>query len=403
MATVNKTEQELNAILDFQEGVTTGDDKGLRIIGGQMTIEDNEFIAGKDSYPVPRAFHCKVSNTTGLTITSAIDVTEILQSDSGSTIGLIGGILAGDYILVMSSEKYSGFKLKTETAGVIEPDNIEMELVKDNAPTYVSSTWMVTDSSDLTTSYGEIMSTHPSEQVRIGINPLNQPTDWDLVTFNVNGESIEGYWGRIIITSDITSDAIVQQVKLHSDRIELDIIGQEFYGETRYNRTVFTGLKNAINNNLSSPANEAIYYGVGTRGVYVDNEFANNATDSFIIPVGIESWIDTSIPLTLTIKGYPKSDDGGTVKFGIDVFHVHEGYVFGSGNVADFTNTALDTFPAGTLNTLRTASFNIPINSLIPGEKIIINFYRLGSDTEDTLNNSAVIEDIVVTGYGWKL
>jgi len=402
MGIINKTTQQLNDIVKFFIGTPEGDDRGIRIVNAQLTVEDDEFIVGKDSYPVPYAFQCDMSNTSGLTITDAIDVSAILQSDTGSATGLFNGVTTGKYLLVGSPQKFSGVKVKTTTNGVIGDYDYEVEIIKNSTPIYSRANVMCTNADEIFTSYGRQLTQFPKEHWRFGANPLETPVEWELTTININGSDYTAYWGRIRLVNDITQDAVIEQIKCHTDRIEIEK-GIEFFGYSRYKKTIFSGFKNTVHNYLKNPANENIKYGVDTTGVYVENELKNGADDGFIVEFSIESWLDTSVPIVFQVDGYSKSNNAGTVKFGVDIFHIHEGFTFEGTKTPDLTYTATDTFPAGEKNKLRHARFEIPIESLLPGEKVVMSFYRMGNDPEDTLDNSAVIENIYCEGYGWKI
>ena len=118
-----------------------------------------------------------------------------------------------------------------------------------------------------------------------------------------------------------------------------------------------------------------------------------------VLPEGI----DTSIPLILTVTGYPKSDNTeATVKFGLETLQVTGEFPLDGTQPPDTTTTATDTFQAGSQLKLRKAQFLIPIEKLLPDQKVLISLYRMGNDPEDTMTGSAVIEDVIVDAYFWK-
>ena len=231
MGLLNKTTAQLNDILTFLFGTATGDDKGVAVKGGQVSVgapgEGQEMVVGEgDSYPVTIAFHCTEANTTGLTITGATDVTEILQSDESSTTGLFDGVTAGNYILVGAVERFAGVKAKIDTAGTIEPDNVCGEYLEDNSPTWTDSKYMATDSNFPYTQRGNTLaSVIGSEQWRFGYDPTAGIPTWDTVTLNINGTDYTYRWARFRIETAITLDPIIQQIKLHTNRWECNADG----------------------------------------------------------------------------------------------------------------------------------------------------------------------------------
>lgn len=406
---ISKTWEVWDNIMNFFKSQDDGDDKGIQIVGGQFSVGSVEdpretCLGSGDSYPIQNAFHCDIANTSGLTITSAIDVTAILESDTGSATSLFSGITAGKYLLVGSDYKFEGVKVKTTVAGVIEPDSLIAEVIQDNVPTYQEATFMATNANDINQQLGRVITTEPSEQWRFGVNPLTQTIPWDKVTLNINGVDITKYWGRFRLIDAITSDATIEQVKMHTDRTEFNALqGEEMFGGHRYSSVLFEGMKNVITNTLKNPPNENVKYAVGVTGLFSDNELVNNTEDGFVIPITIPVGLDTSIPLILDITGYPKSNDAGVVKFAVDVYSISSGFKYDGLATPDITLTGIDSFPLGSLEVRRTAQFLIPVDKLIPTEEVLLSFYRLGNDAEDTLNASAVITNIQCTGAFWKI
>jgi len=405
----------------YLEAVNIGDDKGIICteqfsVGKPSNSKESVFGEG-DSYGVGKedttpegvpkvgsAWHCDISNTTGLTITGATDVTTELSSDTGSTVGLFNGTTTGKYVLVGSDYTFSGVKAKIDIAGDVEPENVIGEYLE-NDTTWATANFMATDANYPYTQRGNVLGAlnSSSEQWRFGFNPSNLPVPWNKVTLNINGTDYTKYWARFLITSDITTDITIEQLKMHTNRFEINADGStEYFGKSRYQKTLFAGVSNTLQNISKNPGSQNINYANGMVGDINDNKFVDNTEDGFIIPITIPEGLDTSIPMTLNITGYPTSDNAGAVKFGIDAIHVKDGFVYSTSNTPDFTSTAIDTFEAGNQNTRRTASFLIPVNTLVPGEEIIISFYRLGNDPEDTLSGSAVITNVKVDGYFWR-
>ena len=258
----------------------SGDDAGAAFIG-QVSVgapgAGRELVVGEgDSYPVELAFHCTIANTTGFTITGATDVTSELASDSGSTVGMFGGATAGNYLLVGSDYPFGGTKTKIGTLGVIEPDNIQGEYLPSTSG-WSAVSYMVTDADFPYTQKGREISSCSScsEQWRFGFVPGNVPTPWDKVTININGTDYTKYWGRFRIVTAITTDALLEQLKLHTNRWEANADGNtEYFGRARYPKTI--PIRKSTNAE-KNPANENISIAPGITILRTDNEFASGS------------------------------------------------------------------------------------------------------------------------------
>jgi len=405
--------------LPYVEVVDAGDDKGLIVTEqfsvGKPSASKESVFGGGDSYGVgledttpegiPKAgsaWHCDEADTTGLTIINATDVTTELSSDTGSTTPLFNGTTTGKYILVGSDYKFAGVKVKYDSLATVESDNVEGAFLQTSSG-WTNSLFMASDADYPYTQLGHHVATSPSkkEQWRLGFNPEDLPITWDKVTLNINGTDYTKYWGRFKIISGITGDPVLEQVKLHTDRMEINADGtSEYFGRGRYPKDLLGGIVNTIPNSDKTPLDENIDIASGITMTLSKNEFSHTAEDGFIIPINIVEGIDTSIPLQLIITGYPKSTDAGTIKLGVDYVPIEDGFVF-DGN-ATFTHIeATDTFPSSNL-TRRQARFLIPINTLLPGNQMMISLYRMGNDIQDTLTANIVIEDVRVIGYHWR-
>lgn len=385
-----------------------GDDQGFVVDGGQFSVgtadDGRESVFGEgDSYPVPIAFHCDIADTTGLTITGATDISEILQSDSDSTTGLFGGTTAGKYILVGSIHSYGGVKAKTDTGGTAEPDNVFAEYLQDNSPTWVDAKFMSTNSGFPYDSRANVLAAVAgSEQWRFGYDPQAGIPTWELVTLNINGVDYEYRWARFRIETAITSDPVMEQIKIHTNRYEINADGNtEYFGRARYARDLTMHWVNTIQLNGLSPANEDITFANGLVLDYTDNEFANNTTDGrggyLILPSGIDTSIDVHIEFLWT----PMSNGSGDVVYEILYYQAAVGDVISSANTP-VTNQEIVTIDANSDNVLTKTIVTIPINELMEGEILAFGFKRLGSDASDTYTSAIAMINVRAIGYFWR-
>ena len=396
--------KELMNLNEQIEVTPTGDDKGV-IFENQVSVE-GEIIAGEDSYPVPLAFHCTLADTTGKTIINATDISSILQSDNGSVTGMFNGTSSGNYILLASHNIFEGVKVKYDTLGTVEPANIVAESYQDDINTWVTTSCMATNSSYPFRSTAWNISQHITEQIFFGFNPLtvDEENPWTTQTFNINGVNYENYyWSRCRITSDITLDPIVQQIKLHTDRIEHEALGIFKFGRARSPKLLVSSLSSTITNALEDPSNRDIEYTTTFTADTTNNRLQHLRDDGFGIVATREFGIDSSIPLVVAVSYYVEGTDTGVVEFTIKGSQVGDGYVY-DGNNASNDYTVTDEVLVNSNEIRRTVQALIPINELDSDSAVLIEVSRLGSSSAvDTLADDIVVTNVSVTGYVWKI
>jgi len=404
----------------YMEIINDTDDEGT-IFTKQVSIGKpmlgEEFVVGEgDSYGVGKedtsplgtpkvgsAWHYDIANETGLVITSATDDTNILSSDSGSTTGLLGGITTGKILLIGSDYKIPGLKIKTTILGDIESDNVVTEFLQTSS-SWESMYFMTRDADYPYQQRGNLLgSVVGSEHCNFGHDPLDTlPITWDKVTLNINGIDYTKYWIRIRITSDISTDSRIEQIKINPNKTEIGADGViEHHGRARTSRDIINGLKNTIPNKDILPDDENILISTGTTMELKDNEFKVGVEDGFIIPINIREGMDTSIPLVLEVTGYPKGNTAGTIKLGLNYTLITKDFVY-DGNAPFVHLEGTDTFQSGNNLARRDVKFSIPIDKLSSGDQIVLSLYRMGTDPEDTFVSNVVISNLRVYGYFWK-
>ena len=384
----------------------SGDDRAVRINGGELHVgtpaDPRESCFGEgDSYPVSIAYHCEEANTSGLTITGAADITEILQSDTSSTTGLFGGTTTGKYILVGSDYPYLGVKVKMTDGGDVNPVNARLESWISSG-VYNAVQYMATDANFPYTQRANNIGQSLNEQWRFGYDPT-VPSSWAPVTLNINGVDVTKYWGRFVVDGGITQDPVVEQIKLHSNRMEINSTGvHEFFGLARPARELHSGLEIATANALVDPADESVMYGTGTTAKYKDNEFAQNADDGFVIVQGVDEGLDTSISLRLGLSYYVKGTSTGDIVFDVDVYQVGDGFVY-DGSATPDSYSITDTVVSNSNQIRRSASILINTEKVSPSEALVISIRRNAvTNPSDTLGANVVLTYANTSGWFWR-
>ncbi len=386
---------------------STGDDKGLKIAGGQFSVgspeQGRETVLGSgDSYPVPLAYHFDQANLTGLTITGAIDISEILQSDSGSTTPSFNGTTIGKSLLLGSDYMFGGIKIKSAAQSVMERGDAIAEYLINDGPIWQETPFMSTNSNFPYQQYGNIVEgrTGGSEQCRFGwLADDGSPMGWVKTTLNINGTDITKYWMVIWLIKGIITDGTLEQIKLHSDRWECNADGvTEMFGRARPpQRISFHSATNALKN----PDNRDITISPGITIVGKDNRFKTGVDDglAFIgkVPVGL----DTSLPLTISIDWYQDATGTGDVKFDIETVKLTEGFIYDGTGVPDNARTQTITVD-GIAEKKRTIEFDLDIYDMLVGDTLVIAFSRNGTDAADTLGDAVVLTGQIMTGNFWR-
>lgn len=405
---INANDAELyNSVIPFITVTNDGDDKGL-IVTEQFSIglpgdDGREAVfGGGDSYPVPIAYHCTVSNTTGMTITSAIDVSTILQSDASSSTGLFNGTTTGAYILVGSDYRFGGVKAKIDILGTVEQDQVIAEYLQDTN-IWTRAYYMVTDSDYPYTQKGNLLSSCSScsEQWRFGFDPLNVPVAWEQTTLTINGTPTTKYWARFRVSGTITADPQIEQLKLHTNRFEINADGfTEYFGISRYSKTVNITIEA---NTTKNPANENVQIASGITVFRTDNEFANSTSDGLIITGLFPEGIDTSIPILLYIDWYGKSAGTGDVELELELVIATEDFVY-DGTAAKVTANPVITSLDNELYKRQTSVFYVIAQEALPGDTVYGSLFRDATvgNLNDTYESNIVITGVNVIGHFWK-
>jgi len=388
------------------EMVDNGDDTAMVITGAELHVgtvgnPKESAFGGGDSYSVDQAWHCDIANTTGLTITGATDVTSELSSDAGSTAGLFGGITAGKYLLIGSDYSYRGLKIKMTALGDVPPDNLRAEAWNGDGD-FEDVQYMAANSDNIWsvgTQKGYNICTSLSEQWRFGFNPLD-PVPNNKTTLIINGVPIEKYWGRLVIETPIAEDPTVEQIKLHPDRTEINSDGTvEHFGVARDSAPIPYVIEA---NADASPLSSDVEYGEGTTATGIWNKFSNTADDGFLVTIGINSGVDTSIPIAIRMDYYVDGASTGDIRFHVDSYQVSSDFIYDGTAVPE---SYIMTETVGAPNSLgkRTVIFRVSAEKLSAGDILKVSIRRNAqSDGADNLGSALVRTEIGVIGWLWK-
>jgi hypothetical protein len=379
--------------------ITSGDDAGLRL--------DGQFSVGKWNAPHEVTVGQGDSTTDGMLIYQTDDhvtftnVTPILSSDTGSTTNLFGGTTSGNTLYLGSEFIYSGVKVKISADGIVEPNNVVAEY-------YTSAGWIPVNymSSDANPPYDQhgyelAQNGHLNEQWRLNFDPYDRNAEFTKSFIN----GVEKYWGRFRITDTITTDPLLEQMKIHTSRWECNADGStEYFGRARYKRTIISGIKSLENNSAQSPANESVQYTSGVSAGYTDNELVNGFVDSRLFVLNIPEGVDTSIPVEVKVSWYVKGTSTGDVEFKLSKIPVADGYVYDGSSVLEGTFAETTTISASSNLIRNTTTLYLDVHEAIPGQvtyMCVLQRDATGTNPNDTVADNVVMTHIIGSAYFW--
>jgi hypothetical protein len=317
-----------------------------------------------------------VFTNTNLAVGTWVDVTTEAASPSSSTFTVFPGVTAGNTIYFGGDFEFPGLKVDTTTAIVLGGSGaIEWEYWNGSAWTDlpVMATKSTADYDQYSNgTFGRVA----SEQIRFG-----QTTGW--ATTSLNDES--KYWVRCRITTAITTSPVMQQVKLHTNRMEINADGFiEFFGAARPTRDLVAPFKLAEDLSGSSPGNEALTLASGITITPLDNRFNNSALDGNGFLIVIPEGLSTCHPLEFTVEWIPKDSGSGDVEITFDyAILLPTDALDGTKAV---TQLAVVTSVDSDEDVPQTSTFSFVPETACPGDKLIYAYRRdaRGSNSNDT-------------------
>lgn len=139
-------------------------------------------------------------------------------------------------------------------------------------------------------------------------------TAWTQTTI----DSVSAYWVRCRLVSVLTTVPTLEQIKLHTNRCEINADGTiEFFGSSR-TRVRLDANKSILTNSASnSPANDDIYVSDNINYADQDNRFNNGVTDSVSGRYRLPTQICTSCPTMFIWRWMPLDGNAGNVRWTI--------------------------------------------------------------------------------------
>jgi hypothetical protein len=324
---------------------------------------------------------------------SYTDNTAAAASGSGSTYETFNGTTTvGSTDYMGSDSPLCGIKLTN--AVLVTPGTGTVAREYWNGSAWVPFTAMVTKADAPYTQLADNLGTFVgSEQVRFG--NCN-----DQVKTTVNGEL--KYWVRFRITSAITAVGEVEQVKLHTNRFEVNADGfTEYFGDGVYEKDL--AMHWHLTEELSgfSPQNSSVIFADLITLVYTSNKLNSGQTSGRGGYIKIPEGLDTSRGIKFDILFRPLTVATGDVLFNLDTVQVNIGDLLSAANTA-VTSAKVVSWAIESQYILKKAEITINVQNLIPGDILVFGYKRVGADALDTYTGDIDIVDVGAVGYFWK-
>ena len=224
---------------------------------------------------------------------------------------------------------------------------------------------------------------------------------WALTT--VNGA--ENYWIRHALTGAITTDPVLQRIKLHTNRTEINADGfVEYFGRARPRRDLVwhKGLDDDLQG--ASPGNASISLSSNITITPTDNSFNDGVLDGNGGLLAIPEGLGTAEGLTFTILWIPSVNGApGNVELEMRSVPVNLGSIL-SGSLVETLQSEVVT--VGTNDALRLikTEFTVDTESLHPGDLLAFSYFRdaRGSNGDDTYAGSVRIVKTSWSGLFWR-
>lgn len=376
----------------IHSSIIEGDD-GIRVIG--------ELSVGTHRHPAEVAFGggnhhiigLSVKRNTNLEAGTWSDITDEMESFSGSTASMFPGSASGNAIYVGGDIPFPNINVELDSAMDIGSGSLETEFW--NGSSWESVPVLSVDENTLPQFGNDILTRGTDEHIRFG-----DVTGWATKTL----DGVNKYWFRIRISSAITTIPVAQRIKLGVDAFEIDANGvATLFGSARQTRVLNTRLSssypiasfNPLDNNIDVTN---ILEFIVTNNQLPDGD-ASGVGDIIIIPEGI----DTSLSIQYEVLWAPVTGATGDVELAL------KRSLFKVGSVLDGSNPETDLFDVTTISsgvadkTYRT-TFSFIEPTAVPGDMLALAIGRNANagNADDTLSSDIYIVSVRASARFWR-
>lgn len=398
------------------------DDPGTKVEGGFFIGNvDNptELVVGEGNSSIINMnvlYSTNVTNIGGATYTNN---TNAARTKGDPSFTMFSSLTNGNGLFIgNTSRKFYGIKVDIVTA--LTAGSGILTWYYHNGTSWVEFDVMWTLADAPYTHFGRnCFNTTASEQIRFNYNAIN--ANWATQTVN----SINAYWVYVRIgrptadtlypnirpqnTNSITTSPVLQRIKLHTNRTEINKDGYiEYFGSQEKKVHVdYLGAKEDPNRTAGT-ANITLSSNVSISRQY--SSFSGNSLSGQLIEIILPYSADTSRPLNVDIYWKVDNTSLGNVRLYMNYVVLTAGVTVGAlteypmYDVSNLGNNYVDrSFLVSGQNVIQEAHFTAKIPHLGPDKQILINLYRdaRGSNTNDTNSSSISIARAEIHCWAW--
>ncbi len=385
-----------------------------------------ELLVGTVDEPTESVFGGGDSHTDGMTVltfngvATFNDITaDVLLDNDGLTANAFAGSGIGNILYVGGDiARFPGTKITIDTAIVPAGGLSSLAFEFWNGVSWTAMTLMTTDAD-------APYLPHRFEVFNLGVFQcrFGRKTNWTQTTV----DGVNAFWIRFRITSALATIPVLNQVKLGTNRLEINKDGfVEYFGtaETLVRISFDVNWLQAAND---SPSNQDLYLQDTLAVGRIENEFVNNAIDRSGFVTELPEEIDTSRPLTIRFRFAVNNAASGnidiTIRWGYNVDILDDpapvgttiSSVFQSSGSAPttapgFLGSIIDVIavPAGVNDRVLTKDYDLDISALVAarstgsetGDILWISFERDG--VSDTYPGNASLLQITPFYVKWS-
>lgn len=366
---------------------------------------EGEFRVGRAAAPGEASFGGGDSHTIGMVAktndngTSGTwnDITTEAASSSGSTFYAFAGTAVNNCLYVGSDSSQHMLGLKLLCTAAVLGGAIDCEYWNG---AWVAFDWMTSlADSPYTTSAKALFAAINDYQMRFGpqSGAISSTLDGDLK-----------YWMRFRVTSALTTRPQLEQIKLHSNHLEINREGfNEFFGTARKWRVVNVNSNTFVGIGVSSPTDQDLFIGaVGAVGLE-HNSFAQNVDRQAGIGIPNPFELDTSYKGKLRINWQPADASAGNVVWRAVISTIQSDDVLATsspGALAEEIVSAISAAP-GVAGEGVVVEMEIDFSDIVTSDltTLSIMIQRQGTSGSDTYGANAIIRPggIQLRGLVW--
>lgn len=413
-------------VMYLDDGVE--DDSGVKVDGGGFIVgsfySGTESVFGQGDSTTVNMYVFTSTDVTDIAGATYVNVTASAKSSSGSTFTAFPALTSGSGLFIGNSgRQFYGFKTTITTA--LTAGSGILSCWYYNGSTWIEFDIFVNKSSYPYTTYANnLFNVAQGEQVRFHWDFMNG--DW--ATTTVNGQN--GYWIYIRIgrastdsnfpilrpanTNSITTAPILERIKLHTHRTEINEDGQmEFFGQSQaevhidigepiQNTTMTAGTATfAISSNVTLSKPYSALPGNGLAGQSYQFKLPRHIDTSRRLKIEV-FWAmggtqtgNVRMYLTASIN----IDTGDNVNGSVQVERM-------AVNASDYSLPYIDTNIASSASgTLQESVFHLIVPDSIEEQNIVMTIYRdgRGSNPNDTNNGTVNLFEVIMDGVVWTI